>query len=89
MQKPLFCTRCQVEEPHDITVANNEVIYTHKCGHFRKFDASLSVEEMRERIAAHRKANEGLKLIHTEADMVVDGMTKAEQNAVLAKLESL
>lgn len=88
--KKVFCAQCQKETQQAVTVTGGDFIFACDCGRFKKLPATLSAAELAERIAGHKKANEGLNLVRTEADQIeVGGMSKAEVDAALAKLEKL
>jgi hypothetical protein len=90
MNKTLFCAYCQEEKLHGVTVHRGEIIFTCDCGRFKKFSADLSAAELTERVAGHKAANQGLRLVKTEADQIeVGGMSKAEIDAALASIEAL
>ena len=86
-----FCANCQEDKLHDVAVKPGELIFTcPDCSRFKKLDSSLSASDLADRIAGHKAANQGLKLVKTEGDQIeAGGMSQAEIDAVLSKLENL
>jgi hypothetical protein len=87
MQITLFCTFEQLEKLHDVTVTGYSYIFQCDCGRFVKFPVE---GDLMAAIQGYKAANQGLRLVRTEADQVeVGGMTKAEVDAALERLAQL
>jgi len=90
IKKKLFCAHDQAETDHTVTVTGGDYVFACDCGRFMKFPVTLSAEELKKAIAAHKEVNQGMQLVKTEADQIeVGGMTMAEVDAALAKLEAI
>jgi hypothetical protein len=64
MTKSIFCAACQEETEHEVVLVKNnhgheEAVATCSCGRAIKFPASLTSEELRAAIEAHKVSNTG------------------------------
>jgi hypothetical protein len=60
--KTVFCANCQAETPHEISLANDEVIFTcttEGCERFIKVPASMDKKELADHLKAHKETNQG------------------------------
>jgi hypothetical protein len=84
MTKELFCDYEQKDTTHNLSVdLNNEILMectTEECGHFIKFPAGLTPEEIDAKLVEYREANLG-KVTAAELEA-----SRAEQEGVLAAL---
>ncbi len=89
MTKPLFCANCQEDKDQKVTINRGEIIFTCECGRFKKFVATMTVDELREAMSQHRAVNKGLKLVRTDQEARIDGMSHEQAEAILKDIQEL
>ena len=57
--RTVFCANCQAETAHEISLANDEAIFTCECGRFIKLPADMSKKEVTKHLKSHKETNEG------------------------------